>query len=207
MNPEQKPKPAPKRRLKVIIVALVGILVVSVWQASQQGLPQIPVISSVAQVATKVATEEQPGLYIVEEVDDGDTIVVSQGGKKETIRFIGIDTPETKDPRKPAQCFGLEATAKTKSLLEGTKVRLEPDTIGDNRDKYQRLLRYVYLPDGTFMNELLVQEGYAFAYTIFPFDKLDDFVAAQEQARADLKGLWTACEVNETKSIKQTNSL
>jgi len=146
----------------------------------------------------------QPGLaHVVRDVD-GDTIDVEIDGQKETVRFIGVDTPETHDPRKPVQCFGEVAAAHTKQLLEGKNVRLEPDSQDSDRDKYHRLLRYVYLPDGTLVNAELIKDGYAFAYVIFPFTKLDEFRALEAEARDANRGLWAGCNINASTDIKQT---
>ena len=99
---------------------------------------------------------------------DGDTIVVKISGHEETVRFIGADTPETHDPRKPVQCFGPTAAAHTKSLRDRQKRTSGRRPQDSDRDKYGRLLRYVYLPDGTLLNAELIRDGYAFAYTVFP---------------------------------------
>lgn len=186
-----------KRLLRLIVFVLLVIGAVALWQVSNTTSPRVHLPA--------VVTNSQPGLYQVTHVDDGDTIAVAQGGITETVRFIGMDTPEVKDPRKPIQCYGAEASAKTKSLLSGKKVRLDPDPLGDNRDKYHRLLRYVYLPDGTFVNETLVKQGYAFAYVIFPFSKLDQFKADEQAAQAAKVGLWGKCQVNTSTATKQTN--
>ncbi|HSX48202.1 MAG TPA: thermonuclease family protein [Candidatus Nanoarchaeia archaeon] len=154
--------------------------------------------------AATTIQNHQPGLYPVKQVVDGDTIEVDSNGKTETVRLIGMDTPETKDPRKPVQCFGETAHQKTESLVGGKSVRLEADPLDSDRDKYHRLLRYVYLPDGTFVNMELVKQGYAFAYTIFPNSKLEGFKAAELQAREQNLGLWAGCNVDESKDIKQT---
>ncbi len=111
-------------------------------------------------------------LFSVARVIDGDTIeVIYEAGQLKKVRLIGIDTPETVDPRKPVQCFGQEASAKTKALLEGKQVRLEKDTIGDSIDKYGRLLRYVYV-DGTLVNAELIKQGYAYASSRSLFQNL-----------------------------------
>lgn len=137
----------------------------------------------------------QPGLYAIDHYVDGDTIAVNMNGTKETIRFIGIDTPETHKPNTPVQCYGPAAAAHTKSAIEaaGGKVRLVSDSLSTNRDRYNRLLRYVYLPDGTNLNKLNIEQGYAFYYPYFPFSKKDEFAAAEQSAMAARKGLWGAC--------------
>lgn len=130
-------------------------------------------------------------LHKVLKVIDGDTIQVVVDSKKETLRLIGIDTPETVDPRKPVQCFGKEASAKAKSLLSGKSVRLESDPTQGERDKYQRLLRYVFLEAGTNFNKLMISEGYAHEYTYnTPYKYQSEFKHAQKEAEASKVGLW-----------------
>ena len=148
----------------------------------------------------------QPGLYRVVAVDDGDTITVDMNGSVETIRFIGVDTPETHKPDTPVQCYGPEATDYTKNLIGRQKVRLQADPLNTNRDRYGRLLRYVYLPDGTLLEQKLLTEGYGFAYTFFPLSKAKEFEAYEGQAKAAGKGLCSACAVKiEANGVKQTN--
>lgn len=144
--------------------------------------------------AAQTAQANQPGLYHVTKFDDGDTIAVNMNGSTETIRFIGVDTPETHDPRKPVQCFGMAAANFTKSLIGSNNVRLDSDPLSTNRDRYGRLLRYIYLPDGTLVNAVLIQQGYGFAYLGFPFTKADEFHQYETAAMADHKGLWTSCK-------------
>jgi len=126
-------------------------------------------------------------------VVDGDTIEVEFSGKMERVRYIGVDTPETVDPRKPVQCFGVEASKKNKELVEGKLVRLEKDIT--DRDKYNRLLRYVWLGDTLInINEALVAQGFATSYSYPPNIKYQDrFVKAEREARDNKLGLWTAC--------------
>ena len=136
-------------------------------------------------------------LGVVERVVDGDTIVVKVNDVVEKIRLIGVDTPEVVDPRKLVQCFGKEASAKTKEILENQTVRLEDDISQGNRDKYGRLLRYVFLEDGTNFNLLLIKEGFAHEYTYrLPYKYQTEFKQAQKDARLQEKGLWAknACE-------------
>jgi micrococcal nuclease len=148
-----------------------------------------------------------PGYDPVVRTIDGDTIVVRIAGQTETVRFLGMDTPETHDPRKAVQCYGEIAAAKTHQLLAGKQVRLEGDPQDSDRDKYHRLLRYVYLPDGTFVNQYLTEHGYAFAYTIFPLTKLDDFRAWEAEARSARRGLWGSCQVHLDDQVEQTQNI
>jgi micrococcal nuclease len=138
----------------------------------------------------------------VTRVVDGDTIVVRVDGRVATVRLIGIDTPETKDPRKPVQCFGREASAHTGELLPvGAAVRLAYDV--ERNDRYGRTLAYVYRVDrtadagkGSFVNAALVRDGYASSYTYPPnVAHADEFVALQHDARDAGRGLWGACPV------------
>src|SRR3990167_5660053 len=121
----------------------------------------------------------------VARVVDGDTIEVEGG---QTVRYIGINTPETVHPQKTVECFGREASNKNKELVEGKFVQLEKDI--SETDKYGRLLRYVYV-DGVFVNELLVKEGFAYASSYPPDIKYQDLLnSAQEEARSQNRGLW-----------------
>lgn len=150
--------------------------------------PQTPVATSGQATTTPPAGG---GTYAVLRVVDGDTIAVSIDGKSETIRFIGIDTPETVDPRKAVQCFGKEASDKTKELLAGQRVMLEKDPSQGERDKYGRLLAYVYRSDGLPVNKYLVEQGYAHEYTYdTPYKYQAEFKTAQEAARTQGRGLW-----------------
>ncbi|MBI4138573.1 thermonuclease family protein [Candidatus Uhrbacteria bacterium] len=128
-------------------------------------------------------------------VVDGDTFVakVDQEDGEWTVRLLGINTPETVDPRRPVECFGKEASKKLHELLpDGTRIRLEADPQADERDKYDRLLRNVLLADGTDVNALMVRDGFAHAYLSFPLaasrkkELRDDETAAREEKL----GLW-----------------
>jgi len=131
--------------------------------------------------------------FLVKRVIDGDTIVVNIFGKKERVRLIGVDTPETKHPRKPVEYYGKEASDFTRRLCEGKRVRLEYDPANrqvKDRDKYGRLLAYVYLADGTFLNAEIIKQGYGYAYTRFQFKYLDEFRKHEKYARQKTLGLW-----------------
>lgn len=144
-------------------------------------------------------------VYKVTKVYDGDTIVVDMMGEAEKIRLIGVDTPETNDPDVPVQCYGPEASNYTEINLLGKEVRLESDEQNQNRDRYERLLRYVYLKDGRLWNQVLIEEGYGFAYLRYPFTKLSSFKSTEDKAIASKKGLWSACTASIINGVYQTN--
>jgi micrococcal nuclease len=129
----------------------------------------------------------------VVKVVDGDTIHVQVGGEREKVRYIGVDTPETKDPRKPVQCFGERASQFNERLVGGERVRLVRDV--EPRDRYGRLLAYVFRDrDALFINAELARLGYAQALTIAPNARYADrFAALARAAREDGRGLWSAC--------------
>lgn len=131
----------------------------------------------------------------VTSVTDGDTIRVrTAAGASERVRLIGIDTPESVDPRQPVECFGREASAQTKDLLPaGTRVRLEPDS--ERRDRFGRLLAYVWRhDDGLFVNAWLVDGGWATPFRVPPNVRYaDDLSRLGAAARAADRGLWRAC--------------
>lgn len=152
--------------------------------------------------------QNQPGLYRVVRVADGDTIDVDMNGRVEAVRMIGVDTPETHKPNTPVQCYGPEASDYTKRLIDDQRVRLEADPNETNRDRYGRLLRYIYLPDGALVEEKLIGQGYGFAYTLFPFSKSEQFKDLEQSAKQAAKGLWSACQVMvQSNGIRQTNSI
>lgn len=164
--------------------------------------------STITDTVTNKAATSQPGLYEVVRFSDGDTITVNMNGKNESVRMIGIDTPETHRPNSPVQCYGPAASAFTKNLIGTNKVRLESDSQNTNRDRYDRLLRYVYLPDGRLVQSEIIKNGYGFAYTQFPFSKKADFVALEETAKQENKGLWGNCVVTvEANGREQTNDV
>lgn len=201
------------RRLLALLALITAILATSYYLASQFESKPSPTASPSTDTADSQDNGDtlgdslsklQPGLVTVIEVFDGDTISVDIAGHQETVRFIGVDTPETHDPRKPVQCYGETAAAFTAKLLSGQKVRLEADARDSNRDKYNRLLRYVYLADGTLVNAELIRQGFGFAYTVFDYTKIDDFRNLEQTARREYKGLWQTCRVNDSQTIKQT---
>lgn len=130
--------------------------------------------------------------YKVTDVTDGDTIRIDLDGTNERVRLIGINTPETVDPRKTVECFGKEASARMKDLAEGKIVRLEYDDTQSLRDAYGRLLAYVYLEDGEMLNRKMLAEGYAYEYTYMtPYKYQTEFKELQNIARNSERGLWS----------------
>jgi endonuclease YncB( thermonuclease family) len=114
-------------------------------------------------------------------------------GKSESVRLIGIETPELNDSRTGVQCFAKEASERTKQLVIGKNIRLEKDPSQGDRDKYKRLLGYIFLENGMFINKALIAEGYAHEYTYdgeYKYQK--QFKAAQAEAKAAEVGLWAS---------------
>ena len=152
------------------------------------------------------ADPSKQGPYRVLEVVDGDTVKVSKDGVATTIRLIGIDTPETKDPRKPVQCFGQNASDRAHELLDGLQVELELDPSQGTYDKYGRTLAYVYA-DSTFVNQLLVEQGYAHEYTYDqPYRYQSQFRAAEADARDAAGGLWAPDTCNGNTDVAATKT-
>lgn len=143
---------------------------------------------------SNLTLESNPNYYSVLRVIDGDTIVVDIHGKEEKVRLIGVNTPESVDPRRDVECFGEEASKYLADLISqkgNNRVFLEIDPSQDTKDRYNRLLRYVYLEDGTFVNKEILKNGYGYEYT---YDKKykyqEEFKDAQLYAEDTELGLW-----------------
>jgi len=152
--------------------------------------PSVPKIPSITHEATSssVINNLTVESTTVKRVIDGDTIELTDGRR---VRYIGMDTPETVDPRKPVECFGKEASIENKQLVEGKTVRLEKDV--SETDKYGRILRYVYVGN-MMVNDYLVRQGFARVETIPPDVRYaSQFVAAEKEARENNRGLWNSC--------------
>jgi endonuclease YncB( thermonuclease family) len=149
--------------------------------------------------------QSPPASGVVERVVDGDTFVLASGDR---VRMIGIDTPETVHPTRGVEPYGKQASDFSKSLLSGKRVRLVYDV--QARDRYGRLLAYVYLADGTFVNAELVKRGYAQVSTYPPNVKHQDtFLALQREARSANRGLWAAApaEVTPPRTPRQAGTV
>lgn len=186
--------------MKLIHLYIIPLLIVALTLLFDQGKLELNKLKPFAEVAKDTAALSEVDQRIltkakVKKVVDGDTIKLETG---ETVRYVGIDTPETKHPNKPVQCFGREASAKNKELVEGREILMEKDI--SNTDRYGRLLRYIYLPnpdatdEAIFVNEYLVEQGYAHLLTYPPDVKYDKMLKdAQTIAREEKRGLWEKC--------------
>ena len=188
--------------LCALAVCLLAVACDSVSVSIQTG---VTVIAPTMVVATAVPPVDSlypampSGLKQVDilHVVDGDTVDVNLDGVKTRVRLIGINTPETVDPNRPVQCYGPEASNRAKALLEGQTVFLEADSSQDDRDKYDRLLRYIWFEDGRLFNMQMILEGYAYEYTYqVPYKYQATFKAAQRQAEAAQLGLWSPTTCN-----------
>jgi micrococcal nuclease len=155
------------------------------------GLILIAVAAYTATATSGGGTEKTAGNVL--RVVDGDTIHVSVGGQDESVRYIGVDTPESVKPGTPVQCFAKRASAYNERLVAGEQVRLVLDA--EHRDRYGRLLAYVYRErDGLFVNAALVRGGYAVPLTIPPnVAHADEFRQMAATARRKGRGLWSSC--------------
>lgn len=186
-----------------VIIALAAITVIFYLQANPEKQNAPATSTSAANPAPTAATQASlpagavPAQLV--RIIDGDTIVVHISGQsgEETVRLIGIDTPETKKPDTPVQCYGREATAFTTQLLTGKKIWLERDV--SDRDHYGRLLRYIWVEQGSsylLANEEIVRLGFGAAGDYPPDTRYHDrLFAALDHARSQRLGMWGACEL------------
>jgi len=174
-RPRRRSRPWYLARRVLSVAVLVVLAALAVWRP--RGSRPSPV-------------DLPEGVYRVERAVDGDTLLLTNGAR---VRLQGIDTPETKHPRKPPEPFGHEAAAYTARLVDGREVRLR---FGTHRlDRYRRWLAYVYVDD-VFLNERLVRLGLARACPQYPYraDMKRRFLAAERQARQDRRGIWSMPE-------------
>ena len=174
-------------------------IVINAPAASPLAAPPAPQAPSSSQAVAGDAPMQPEGLPSgpVTRVVDGDTVDVSLDGRTVRVRLIGIDTPETVDPRTPVECFGGEASAKAHEPLDGQTVLLEDDPSQDSVDRYGRALRYAWLSDGRLFNLEMVAQGYAFEYTYnLPYKYQAQFKQAERDAREQQRGLWAPSACN-----------
>jgi micrococcal nuclease len=141
--------------------------------------------------------QETPGVSapaavtLVERVVDGDTVVIRLDGQQIKVRLIGVDAPESDDPRKPVERFAHESADFLRQLVEGKRGRLAYEPAGARVDKYGRTLAYFYLEPGSlFVNREIIAKGFGHAYTAYPFQYMADFRQAERTAREKRLGLW-----------------
>ncbi|MBP6948574.1 MAG: thermonuclease family protein [Candidatus Pacebacteria bacterium] len=186
----------PKTANKFLIF-LAGIIISAfVYHVQNSGLVELGLPNTVPNMV---------GVYYkVTKVTDGDTIHIEMDGRDEVVRFIGINTPETVDPRREVECFGKEASSRMKELASGKIVRLEYDESQSTRDTYNRILAYVYLEDNQMLNRKMIAEGYAYEYTyLTPYKYQKEFRDLQAFARNSERGLWSPESCNGSKKIKR----
>lgn len=172
---------------------LVAFIILFIALVQEFGYEMKASVLGVAEGKQQEVVPVEKNYYKVVRVVDGDTLRVLVNDKEETVRLIGINTPETVDPRKTVECFGKESSARMKELAQGEYVYLETDQTQDTRDIYGRMLAYVYLEDGQMVNRKMIAEGYAYEYTYFtPYKYQKEFRELQNFARASKYGLWSA---------------
>ncbi|HEY1134430.1 MAG TPA: thermonuclease family protein [Nocardioides sp.] len=178
-------------RARLVGIALVALTAAAVWAAGAQDAawddgPEEP------GGTPSLLIEPPPGTAVVTAVVDGDTIRVQQDGEEHRVRLLGIDAPEVRDT---PECGGPEASDALRDLLPvGTEVVLRDDPTQDPVDRYGRLLRYVEAPDGADIGVRLLLTGWVATYVFAePFDRLDLYSDAEDEARDDERGAWGAC--------------
>ena len=139
---------------------------------------------------------KQGVLYNISKIIDGDTVVANISGSDTLIRLIGIDTPETVDPRKPSQCYGKQASDKAKEILMNKNVYLEKEVSKGDYDKYGRVLAHIRLIDDSLYGQYMIENGYAKEYTFNnePYKYQKEFKSAQKTAKKEKRGLWGMCK-------------
>lgn len=173
------------------------IVIASFFELQNLGIIPQNYFSSYFDIPTQEKDPIIKTFYKVSRVVDGDTLELDMSGRKEKVRLIGINTPETVDPRKSVECFGKEASERMKQLANGNLVYLEYDDTQSLRDKYDRLLAYVYLEDDQMLNRKMIAEGYAHEYTYgSPYKYQKEFRELQNFARNQARGLWSPDSCN-----------
>ncbi|MEK7186036.1 MAG: thermonuclease family protein [Patescibacteria group bacterium] len=174
-------------------------------------LPNSPAPSLSSRLEENTASLRNLEQAMIVKVVDGDTITVNLNGQNQTIRIIGINTPETVDPRTGVECFGIEASNKAKEYFKSKNYQawLEKDEGQGERDKYQRLLRYVFADDGNVDYGLqMISQGYAYEYTYnTPYKYQSSYKNAQLEAQNEKRGLWAdnSCQNSISNSTSQVS--
>lgn len=187
-----------KRRASKIILGLIFLLVsYAITALTNQNQSQQTLGDKTKQVSPTNPISSVKTEALVTRVVDGDTIEVLLSGEKKKVRLIGINSPESVDPRRAVECFGKDASNHAKELLTNKTVFLEADSSQNDVDKYKRLLRYVWLDQETNFNRQMIADGYAYEYTYdLPYKYQSSFKQAQIDAQAAKKGLWNEAACN-----------
>jgi micrococcal nuclease len=187
--------PGRRPRARLLALVLLPAIVVAGCEASMGrggGSAGAAPAGLATSGAERAAWPDPPGDVVaaeVQRVTDGDTFVAAVAGRRERVRVIGVDTPETVAPDRPVEPYGKQASSFAERYLAGATVRLAGDA--EPRDRYGRMLAYVWLADGTFWNALLVAEGYAQQLTIPPnVTYAGLFRRLVAEARRERRGLW-----------------
>jgi micrococcal nuclease len=176
-----------KRTLYILAVILA---IIQLFFGKNNPLPKIQLIPTNIPTPTIIITPNEKQRVKVIRVIDGDTIEIEG---KIKVRYIGVNTPELHDPKKPIECFGQAASDENKKLVEGKEVYIQKDF--SETDKFKRLLRYVWVGD-IFVNDYLVRQGFAQVSTFPPDVKYQQqFIEAQTEARETKRGLWSQCPI------------
>lgn len=140
-------------------------------------------------------TESDQVYYPVQKVIDGDTIAVEVSGEEKRIRILGINTPESVDPERPVECYGIEASLYLKQLLTGSKVKIHYDNAKPRIDDYGRILAYIESPSQADIGTIMIEKGYAYEYTYHNewYSKQKIYKNLEKNAKNSLLGLWEAC--------------
>ena len=178
-----------RKRVSVFSVVILS-LAIPVYLLNSDNQNEI----SVSSVVVEKAEMPVGDLIPVERVIDGDTIKIIYEGKSESVRIIGINTPETKHPEKPIECFGPEASNFAEELMSNKEILLEFDESQGKYDKYNRLLAYIWLPNGQLYSEVAIENGFGFEDTYdgeYKYQKVHQ--DAQSKAEKNESGLWLSC--------------
>lgn len=180
----------------VIFLILLGVFIIYAYNKKDVNEVSLEEDDDINNDEENIEKEDKRTFVKVKEVIDGDTLAVYINGDRELIRLIGVSAPESpENTHRKKECFGKEASDFAKKELNGQNIYLESDDTQGNKDRYHRLLRYVFLEDGTNFNELIIREGYAHEYTYdLPYKYQKSLKEAEKEAKKGKKGLWAENE-------------
>ncbi len=183
------------RRLAILTLVVAAVTAGACGYRPATPLPAAPSSSTAAPSRSPTLASIPPGVAArVSRVVDGDTLKVDLAGRTDTVRVIGLDTPESVKPGTPVECFALRASAEANRLLPvGAAIRLQADPTQAERDRYGRLLAHVWLADGTLYAERMIRGGFGIHYVYggVPSIHASRLATAEIAARAALAGLWS----------------